>query len=149
MTKIMRTMLSSHRAPQDSISREKWVWFSKRAVLAARECRLYLDSRIPQHLKSGPHISLQLVLHPSEAQELHLPLQAFHHCSDFQGPVMDAQFGLTVSVLRTEGTGTQPCPHFMCMTHTTVLYQLWGPRGQVNMCVNVLCVEWMRSWGQR
>lgn len=42
---------------------------------------------------------------------------------------MDAQFGLTVSALRTEGTGTQPCPHFMCMTHTVVLYQLLRAQG--------------------
>lgn len=99
-TGIMKRKLSF--APPSSMEhtgqyfKEKMSWYS---------CRLYLDPCIPEHLERGPHISLELVLHPSEAQQLHLPLQAFHNCSYFQCPVMDAQFGLTVSALRTEGIG--------------------------------------------
>lgn len=66
--------------------------------------RPYLDAGIPQHLQRGPHVGLQLVLHPSEAQQLQLSLQALYHGSYFQSPIVDAQLGLAVSVLGIEGT---------------------------------------------
>lgn len=63
----------------------------------------YLEARVAQHLQGGPHVRLQLVLHPRQAQQLHLPLQALHHGGHLERPVVDAQLGLVVAVLRTGG----------------------------------------------
>lgn len=59
----------------------------------------YLDASVAQHLQGGPHVRLQLVLHARQAQQLHLPLQALHHSSYLERPVVEAQLGLVVAAL--------------------------------------------------
>lgn len=89
-------------------------WNSPRdGAVAPREAawargRPYLDPGVAQRLEGGPHVGLQLVLHPREAQQLHLPLQAFHHGRDLERPVVDAQLGLSVPALRAD-TGAHVC----------------------------------------
>lgn len=58
-----------------------------------------LNSSIPELLQCWSDICLELVLHTSQTQKLHLPLQALYHCGNFQGSVMDTQFCLVVAVL--------------------------------------------------
>lgn len=49
-----------------------------------------LDACIAQDLQGGPDVSLELVLHPSQTQKLHLHLQTLYHCGHLQGAVMNA-----------------------------------------------------------
>lgn len=62
-------------------------------------CSPHLNACIPEDLQSGPDISLELVLHPGETQELHLHLQTLNHCSHLQRAVVDAELGLNVTGL--------------------------------------------------
>lgn len=62
-------------------------------------CTPDLDACIAEDLQGGPDISLELVLHPSQTQKLHLHLQTLNHCGHFQRAVMDAQLGLDVPCL--------------------------------------------------
>ena len=41
-----------------------------------------LDPSIPQGLQRLSDVVLQLVLHPSHAEQLHVALQTLHHCSN-------------------------------------------------------------------
>lgn len=66
----------------------------------------HLDAGVAEDLQGGPHIGLELVLHPGQTQQLHLHLQALDHGGHLQGAVVDAQLGLDVASLeRREGTG--------------------------------------------
>lgn len=52
-------------------------------------CSPHLNACITEDLQSGPDISLELVLHPGETQELHLHLQTLNHCSHLQRAIVD------------------------------------------------------------
>lgn len=59
----------------------------------------HLDACIAEDLQGGPDISLELVLHPRQAQQLHLHLQALDHSGHLQGAVMNTELGLDISCL--------------------------------------------------
>lgn len=61
-----------------------------------------LNASIPEQLQCWPDICLQLVLHTSQTQKLHFPLQALYNCCNLQDSVVDTQLGLVVAVLHTE-----------------------------------------------
>lgn len=60
-----------------------------------------LDACIAEDLQSGPDISLELILHPSQTQQLHLHLKTLNHCGHLQRAVMDAELGLHVPCLES------------------------------------------------
>lgn len=55
-----------------------------------------LDACVAEDLQGRPDISLELVLHPSQTQQLHLHLQTLNYCGHLQRAVMDAELGLDV-----------------------------------------------------
>lgn len=59
----------------------------------------YLDASIAQRLQRGPDIGLQLVLHASQTQQLHLHLQALDHRGHLERAVMHTQLGLDIAGL--------------------------------------------------
>lgn len=60
---------------------------------------LDLNAGIAEELQRGSDVGLQLILDSGHTQQLHLPLQAFHHCSNLQSTVMQAQLRLAITAL--------------------------------------------------
>ena len=88
---------SLHPRQDDSEARSH-----KAAAVSAAGSRAgapYLDARVPQGLQGGPHVRLQLVLHPRETEQAHFHLQALDHRGHFEGAVVHAQLGLDVAGL--------------------------------------------------
>lgn len=80
--------------------------FSFYGFVAAESYPPDLDACIAEDLQGGPDIRLELVLHSSQTQQLHLHLQTLNHCCHLQRAVMDTQLGLDVTCLRSRrGTG--------------------------------------------
>lgn len=52
-------------------------------------CSPHLNACITEDLQSRPDVSLELVLHPGQTQELHLHLQTLNHRSHFQRAIVD------------------------------------------------------------
>lgn len=61
---------------------------------------LDLDAGIAKELQCRSDVGLQLILHSSHTQQLHLPLQTFNHRSNLQSSVMQAQLRLIITTLQ-------------------------------------------------
>lgn len=97
--------------------------------------RPYLDAGISQCLQRGPDVGLQLVFHASQAQQLHLHLQALDHCGHLQRAVVHTQLGLDVAGLgngevRLQQTACRCCP---------------GQLGLLKMTDSIYPFIWQRS----
>lgn len=73
--------------------------YEKHVYLSCPPPHTHLDACIAEDLQGGPDISLELVFHPGQTQQLHLHLQTLNHCGHLQRAVMDAELGLDVPCL--------------------------------------------------